>query len=67
MAVGVLEDCKLKGRKMKETDKFEAAKFYIKEVTNNREDKITKDPNCPLNVGIFADQSVKDDQKSLQR
>ena len=48
---------------MKETDNLEAAKY----MNNNREDKIKKDPNCALNVTIFEDLTVKDDQKSFQR
>ena len=48
-------------------DKLEAAKCYIKEVNNNREDKVKDDPNCPLHVTIFEDQSEKNGQKSFSR
>ena len=35
-------------------DKLEAAKCYIKEVNNNREDKVKAVPKCALNVTIFG-------------
>ena len=45
-------------------DKLEPAKCFIKEVNNNKEDKV---PNCALNVTIFEDQSVKNVHMSLKR
>ena len=48
-------------------DKLEPAKCYIKEVNNNREDKVKAVPKCALNVTIFEDQSVKNVHMSLKR
>ena len=49
---------------MNENENILLAKCYIKEMNNIKEGKV---PNCPLNVTIFEDQSVKNDQKSLER
>ena len=63
-AVCVAEDYKRKGQQRIETDKLEPAKCFIKEVNNNKEDKV---PNCALNVTIFEDQSLKNVHMSLKR